>query len=315
LDKLPRSANVISILHNHQESIYQTGLAGVANLNAVVCVGTRILNEARQRGATAGQAVHIPYGVDVPAEWSHDRLNRLSGPLRVLFMGRIEHGQKGVLNLPLIAKEAIRLGAAMTLDVVGAGPHLEQLKAAFAAQPNQLPVTFHGRMEHAKALARLDDFDVLLMPSRFEGFPIALIEAMAHGVVPVASRLPGITDDAVMDGVNGLLPAVDDITGFARALVTLQDHDARLRMSRAAWQVASEKFKMGIMAERYVSLLKRGVHRHLTPADDTQTIGAKLFGAAWHLPVALVGFARALRRGRLGSVLKRKIESRLSKAM
>ncbi len=76
-------------------------------------------------------------------------------------------------------------------------------------------------LTHHQVYDLLLDAHVLLMPSLYEGLPIALLESMACGCVPVVSRLPGITDHAIQDGESGLLVEVGDTAGFANAVETL----------------------------------------------------------------------------------------------
>jgi glycosyltransferase involved in cell wall biosynthesis len=97
--------------------------------------------------------------------------------------------------------------------------------------------------------------DALLMPSYFEGQPITLFEAMARGVVPGASLLPGITDTVVSSGSDGFLVRVGDEAGFADALARLTDPAAYAGMSPNAWEKAREHFSVGAMTRSYLKLI------------------------------------------------------------
>jgi hypothetical protein len=71
------------------------------------------------------------------------------------------------------------------------------------------------------------------------------------------SLLPGITDWAVTDGEEGVLPAVGDIDAFANGLLRLSDRQTLERMSKRAWQTAAEKFSVRRMCEDYVTLFEK----------------------------------------------------------
>ena len=69
--------------------------------------------------------------------------------------------------------------------------------------------------------------DVMVMPSRHEGFGLAFVEAMAMGVPVVGTRVVGSVD-AVQDGITGLLVPPDDPAALAAAILRLFD-DPQLR--------------------------------------------------------------------------------------
>jgi glycosyltransferase involved in cell wall biosynthesis len=296
IGELPESCLVFTVLHNDEEMVYHTGLGNVARNDHIVCVGFKILSEAARRGAPTEKLVHIPHGIEVPRAFPKENC-RGGPPLKIIFVGRIDHVQKGVLDIPAILAEAQRLGAHATLDIVGDGePDLEKLRAEFARKLPELKVVFHGRQPNEEAIRLLAAADVFLMPSRFEGMPVALLETLAQGTVPVASRLPGVTDDVVTDGVTGILPELGDIGGFARAIVHLQDDATRHRMSRAAWQSAHDRFTTELMTRRYLDLLNRPRPKSLCPFDPPDRVGRRLFGRSWFFPTGLTKIVRTARK-------------------
>jgi glycosyltransferase involved in cell wall biosynthesis len=292
--KLPRSCFAATILHLDKDPIYQVGLANSTNVDCLVCVSSRVLSEAVRRGAPVDRTIRILHGIDVPASWPKEGCSRNGRLLRIIFVGRINHEQKGIWDLPPILSEARRLGAEFTFEMVGDGePELSQLRRVFATKYPELSVRFHGRQSHQDTIRLLSESDILLMPSRFEGLPITLLEALSQGVVPIASRLPGVTDDAVDHDVSGVLPDVGDIEGFARAIARLQDDEERLRMSRAAWQCARERFTKDVMMSQYLELLNSDRRAPRSDAASLEAIGRELFGLSWYLPIGLAKMLRA----------------------
>jgi glycosyl transferase family 1 len=99
-----------------------------------------------------------------------------------------------------------------------------------------------------------------VMPSFYEGLPIALLESMACGCVPVVSRLPGITDYAVQDGESGVLVKVGDSAGFADAIARLyRDPTAWSRMSDASHIRAQSCFSVQAMGTSYLRLIEEAL--------------------------------------------------------
>jgi glycosyltransferase involved in cell wall biosynthesis len=92
--------------------------------------------------------------------------------------------------------------------------------------------------------------DVFVLPSRREGLPVALMEAMSCALPCVASFLPGATDTLIVDGVSGRLVAAGDVEAFAAAIADLVRHPARAgAMGMAARQVVVDRFASDAIAE------------------------------------------------------------------
>ncbi|MEH2066671.1 MAG: glycosyltransferase [Nostoc sp.] len=97
-------------------------------------------------------------------------------------------------------------------------------------------------------------FDIFAMPSRSEGFPLAVIEAMLAGLPIVATRV-GSIPEAITDGETGLLVNKDDVNGLAAALRQLRDNaQLRLHLGIQAREVAQRNFTVEKMVKRYEDL-------------------------------------------------------------
>jgi glycosyltransferase involved in cell wall biosynthesis len=143
-----------------------------------------------------------------------------------------------------------RVTADAELVVVGDG--------SLAPLVEQLGVTWHRRLSADEVAAELDAATCLFLPSRSEGLPRIVVEALCRGRPVVGSRGGGIPD-VVEDGRNGLL--ADDVDGLAAALDrVLSDRalaerlSAGARASADAWIATPEDF-----AARMEQLL-RAVH-------------------------------------------------------
>ena len=96
--------------------------------------------------------------------------------------------------------------------------------------------------------------DVFVMPSLFEGLPMALLEAMVAGKAIVASATSGIPE-AIVDNREGLLVTPSDVAGLAEALRNLLTNPVRrASLGQAASVRAEKEFTAQVMAERYERL-------------------------------------------------------------
>jgi len=182
-----------------------------------------------------------------------------SGPLRLLFLANVTP-LKGLHTL----LEALRSIPAETcvLDVVGSlgvdQPYAERMQRQAAAL--RVPAKFHGVLDGG-ALARvLNQADVLIHPSFYEGFGIVFLEGMAFGL-PAIGTTAGAIPDLIEDGGNGYLIQPGDSAALAQILQRLaSDRDllthlslnARERFSTfPSWEQSAESirsFLMGMIA-------------------------------------------------------------------
>jgi glycosyltransferase involved in cell wall biosynthesis len=101
----------------------------------------------------------------------------------------------------------------------------------------------------ARVAPWLDAADVLVLPSREEGMPVAAIEAMMRGR-PVAGTRVGGTPEVVRDGMTGVLVAPEDPKALAGCLGDLlRDGDRRRRLGEQASAAARAGFTVERMAE------------------------------------------------------------------
>ena len=101
-------------------------------------------------------------------------------------------------------------------------------------------VSFLGKQNHVERLIPLAH--VLLMPSELESFGLVALEAMACGVVPVATRVGGVPE-LIDHGVYGFLEEVGNIEAqAARVAALLADDDLHYRMAKAGRWNAGERF-------------------------------------------------------------------------
>lgn len=117
------------------------------------------------------------------------REKRLGKPLRLVFVGRVD-AEKGAPRAIAIVERCTDLGLDVELDMIGDGPARAELERH--ARARDLRCRFWGWLPPDQVLERFRDVHVSLLPSRTEGWPKVLSEAMAFGVVPVASRVGAI---------------------------------------------------------------------------------------------------------------------------
>ena len=97
--------------------------------------------------------------------------------------------------------------------------------------------------------------DIYAMPSVREAFGMSLVEAMATEVPVVATRIPGVTDEIVEDGVTGILVEPSDVAGLAGAIeALLRNPSAAVAMGQRARSDVSERYGLAGSRDRWLSV-------------------------------------------------------------
>jgi glycosyltransferase involved in cell wall biosynthesis len=160
---------------------------------------------------------------------------RGDGPL-LGFLAALRN-QKGLPTLLDALEILARRGEAPRFAIVGSGPEEPDVRLRVLEGPlrsSTLLLPFEGRVEPS-----LRAFDAFVLPSYWEGLPLAVLEAMAAGLPVVASAIGG-TPEAVADGETGFLVPVTDAPALAERIAHIaREADLRARMGaagRARWE-------------------------------------------------------------------------------
>jgi glycosyltransferase involved in cell wall biosynthesis len=178
-------------------------------------------------GVTEDKIVTCRHGLSAYDGTSANPRLRRSGPLRVVFLGRL-HATKG----PDVLVRAMRLlrDTAVELHIVGVEQPGDE---AYADRLRRLAegdrrIVFEPAISSRQVIDVLRDFDVLAVPSQWlETGPLVVLEAFAAGIPVIGSELGGIAE-VVRDGVDGLLVPFNSVAHWARMLRRLAE-DATLQ--------------------------------------------------------------------------------------
>jgi len=195
----------------------------------------------------------IPNGADTDL-FSPRTGERAPGPVRLFFHGRVVF-QKG-LDMLLAALGQIAPDIAWELHIAGDGPQRPELEAQATKLGIADRVVFRGWMRRPELSRVLRDMDLYVFPSRDEGMPNAVLEAMASGLPVVATRIAG-SEELVVPEVTGLLAAPESATELAQAISRLVgDAQTREAMGRAARQRVEREYSWASVAARYLELCR-----------------------------------------------------------
>jgi glycosyltransferase involved in cell wall biosynthesis len=138
----------------------------------------------------------------------------------------------------------------LRLHLIGDGPKLLEIKRRSALLPADIEMIFHGLTMDPTPTLSTSDF--LILPSRHEGLPNAVLEAMSVGLPVVAFDIPGV-NELILHEVTGLLVKPFEIKPLAQAIERLANNSSfREQLGRQAHSRARE-FSWGRTADMYSS--------------------------------------------------------------
>ncbi len=163
----------------------------------------------------------------VPDAGFADRMGMRDGEVLGVFLGRLSVDVKG-LDVLCAAVRLLPSGFPLRVALVGPG----DLEAVREQLDPPEAVRLTGPADRTEVPGVLRACDICLQPSRSEGFPLTIIEAMAAGLPVIATRVGGIPE-AVEDGVTGMLVPPEDPQALADAIRWMVEHPAeRAEMGR-----------------------------------------------------------------------------------
>jgi glycosyltransferase involved in cell wall biosynthesis len=230
---------------------------GLVDRNVCVSRGVADYLE-REIGCPPAKTVVIPNGVDparfvtaAPCDWT--RLGLPPESVVLLGIGRLEP-QKGFDDLLAALPPVLSTFAPVQVVIVGDGPDRGRLEQQTAELGLAERVRFVGRRTDVPSL--LAGCYGLVLPSRWEGMPNVVLEAMAAGKPVVATQVEGVAE-LVQDGVTGWLSPPRDPEGLTRGLsLLLQDPERATAMGRESQHHVEKQFTSSQMVARYAALYR-----------------------------------------------------------
>lgn len=200
--------------------------AAVSQSQAVVCVSDAMAKDLRDRYPERAQDIHVCLnGVD--DAFLHMPAMRLEQPgcLRIASVGSLIRRKGYDVLIDAVARMQCRIP--VSVKIAGEGPEREQLLELAAQLGIANCFEFVGEIAPDQIPSFLGQADIFVLPSRSEGRPNVVVEALAAGLPVVCSALPGV-EGLVESGANGWVVGIDDADAIAKAL----DEAAAMPMER-----------------------------------------------------------------------------------
>ncbi|MCA9302921.1 MAG: glycosyltransferase [Phycisphaerales bacterium] len=246
----------------HADNRYDLTVA--VHYEPVVCAFGCVSRELAEQTAAQlpGRASDVfrvpnPVGVVTQTERSPFRSTR---SVRLVYTGRIDEPQKRVSALPWIARTLHEQQIGFELRVVGDGDAMDTLREQSQSISG---IELLGSVDPDRVAEHLAWADLWVLPSRYEGQSVAMLEAMACGCVPLVTRVRSGMNESIVDGESGIVVDCDeDATGeqagraMGRAIARARTMDLGMMSERAQAHIAREHNPTRF-ADRLVEIVER----------------------------------------------------------
>ena len=212
-----------------------------------LATGTPAIERYRSMGVPLERLENFPFVVD-PAHFGAAVARRATGEnddtIRFLLPARLIDGIKGqsVAIEALARARAASGGRKLELILAGVGPDESELRKRARQLGVAEAVRFAGWVEYADLPDLFAAADALVLPSRWDPFPVAVIEAMAAGLPVLGSDACGSVRERVRHEENGFVHHAGDVAVLAEHMRALAaDSGLRTRMGRSALHISKAR--------------------------------------------------------------------------
>lgn len=236
---------VFSLLHDYY---YVNQQIKLGNLADVAIAHSSFFSDAlfsSNPNIWANRTFYIPYGVkqlNAFPQKSNDQLN-------IVFLGRLEES-KGVLRLIEIQKQLELKNIIVNWTIIGKG----SLKKELEQQWKNNVISFSEPNTTEEVYALLAKQDVFVFPTIFEGTPVAILEAMACGVVTIVNDLPGGIRD-IITNQTGFRCKMNSISCYVDSLVLLNNNRSLLYdMQKKNFDIGFANYDVRNNADNFIKI-------------------------------------------------------------
>jgi glycosyltransferase involved in cell wall biosynthesis len=242
---------------DYYEQAYRLG----AYCNAIVCVSSRIRDGVTALNPSLAPRTHVIHNSSVGRAEVAGSRSRSAKRMRLVYTGRLVQYQKRILDYVDLARALDRTGVPYELSLIGSFVAHEGSQAPFEAEAAEHladgRIRLLGRLSRTQILDQLSTNSFFVLLSDFEGLPLALVEAMARGCVPIVAQSESGIPELVTSGEDGLIVEGRDYDRWAKLLVELWgDRPTVARMSRQACETVLDRFTVEHVGDQFDRLFR-----------------------------------------------------------
>lgn len=271
-------AFIVGMIHSNTAASIELALKNSHFLSSIISVSKEIFGKVEPRNIEKLPHRKLIY----PTKFGFGNIKKenIDLPLSIAYVGRLEEEQKRVSRLLRLLETLDSSGEPFSVNIYGSGEGLHDLalqKQRFDSFKSLVQLHLHGRVAHGEVERLLHHSDVMVLTSDFEGSPLAILEAMSMGVVPVVMYYGDEVRELIDHGENGFVVDRGDVAAMAALLCNItKDRRLLQRLKRAAL----DSTKARISPRLWIDTIKDMSHKRRTLNASCETELVKLMALA-----------------------------------
>lgn len=214
-NKISKKTNrIVGYVHNEASHYYDTMRLYEPIFDKIICVSKgsySFLKEQLPEIEKKALFRPCPTSINIDS-FSEKKYSSKNQPIVLTFIGRLEDKSKGVFRIPEILHLLKEKGVDFFIKIIGDGPDKNLLENKLSNFNGKYEITFANGQDELKKL--IQNVDLILLTSNFEGGPLVVYEAMGCGVVPIVTPV-GNMPNLIKSQENGFIVPIGDNNKFA----------------------------------------------------------------------------------------------------
>lgn len=280
---------VVHFLHGDFDYYYDLAIRHANTVDEFIAISPVIKKKLQDRLQSKASVINY-LRFPVPEVQYRQKSNDI---IRLFYCVRnLTEERKQFKLLPLINQILVQNTVNVSWTIIGGGLSKQEV---FNLMGNVNNISFYQGLTNEEVIELLPHHDIFILPSLQEGFPVAVVEAMKAGLVPIITDWDGATSELVKHGKTGFYIEPGNAENYANAIGQLNTDRALLtEMSVAASQKANELFDPYVNTQNIESVLVNAAQKSKTPKSAEKKYGSRL-DQPW-LPSSITAILRKKRK-------------------
>jgi glycosyltransferase involved in cell wall biosynthesis len=262
---------VVHFLHADLEYYYNLAIKHQNFVDRFIAVSPVISKKLCEAVSYRTEDIHF-CRFPVPAVTASNNKNKI---LKLFYCVRdILEERKQFKLLGLINKCLQQKKLLVSWSIIGAGLSLQEVKEALNQEQE---IFYNSSLPNEKVISLMPKHDIFILPSLKEGFPVAVVEAMKGGLVPLVTNWDEATKELIIENETGYYFKIGDAQAYAETIIRLDADRIKLQqMANAASKKANELFDPNINTRQIENIMTQAAEKVSQTKKTFKAYGSRL---------------------------------------